>query len=47
MADAALVRLAEVDAFERPLAVRFPFRIGVARVTVSSAMSALQMETAA
>jgi hypothetical protein len=29
----ALIRLAEAAAFERPVAFRFPFRFGVARVT--------------
>jgi hypothetical protein len=33
MADAATLRLVEAEAFERPVAFRFPFRFGVARVT--------------
>ena len=33
MAEPALIRLAEAEAFERPVAFRFPFRFGVARVT--------------
>jgi hypothetical protein len=33
MPEPALIRLAEAAAFERPVAFRFPFRFGVARVT--------------
>jgi hypothetical protein len=33
MAEPARIRLAEAEAFERPVAFRFPFRFGVARVT--------------
>jgi hypothetical protein len=33
MSDAASLRLVEAEAFERPVAFRFPFRFGAARVT--------------
>jgi hypothetical protein len=33
MAEPARVRLVEAEAFERPVAFRFPFRFGIARVT--------------
>jgi hypothetical protein len=33
MAEPATIRLVEAEAFERPVAFRFPFRFGVARVT--------------
>jgi hypothetical protein len=33
MAEPARIRLIEAEAFERPVAFRFPFRFGVARVT--------------
>ena len=33
MAEPAPVRIVEAAAFERPVAFRFPFRFGIARVT--------------
>jgi hypothetical protein len=47
MPEAAQIRLAEAEAFERPVAFRFPFRFGVARVTEApQAFVRVRIETA-